>query len=69
MKEIVTVLKNYNFPTKIIFASVRHPDHVREAALMGIDIATIPYNVFMQLIKHSLTDVGIERFLKDWQKR
>ncbi|MEO0226347.1 MAG: fructose-6-phosphate aldolase [candidate division WOR-3 bacterium] len=69
VKEIVTVLKNYNFPTKIIFASVRHPDHVREAALLGVDICTIPYNVFVQLIRHSLTDIGIERFLKDWQKR
>lgn len=69
VKEILTVLKNYDFPTKIIFASVRHPDHVREACLMGVDIATIPYNVFTQLIKHSLTDTGIERFLKDWGKR
>ncbi len=69
VQEIVTVVRNYNFPTKIIFASVRHPDHIREAALMGVDIATIPYKVFTQLIKHSLTDVGIERFLKDWEKR
>jgi len=69
VQEIFTVLKNYSFATKIIFASVRHPDHVREAALLGVDIATIPYNVFVQLVKHVLTDVGIERFLKDWEKR
>ncbi len=69
VNEILAVLKNYDFPTKIIFASVRHPDHVREAALMGVDIATVPYNVFAQLVKHSLTDTGIERFLKDWEKR
>lgn len=67
--DILQVYKNYDFKTQIIFASVRHPEHVRQAALAGVHIATIPYKVFIQLIKHPLTDVGVERFLKDWQKR
>lgn len=67
VKDILQVFDNYNFSTQIIFASVRHPEHVRQAALVGVHIATIPYKVFTQLIKHPLTDVGIERFLKDWQ--
>lgn len=63
------ILNNYNFNSEMIFASVRHPEHVRQAALAGVHIATIPYKVFKQLIQHPLTDVGIERFLKDWQNR
>ncbi len=69
VNDILTIYRNYNFKTKIIFASVRHPEHVRQAALLGVDICTIPYKVFTQLIKHSLTDVGITRFLEDWQKK
>ncbi|MCX7994476.1 MAG: fructose-6-phosphate aldolase [candidate division WOR-3 bacterium] len=69
VNDILTIYRNYNFKTKIIFASVRHPEHVRQAALLGVDICTIPYKVFIQLIKHSLTDVGIARFLEDWKKK
>ncbi len=69
VEEIVKIYRNYNFSTKIIFASVRHPYHVLQAALMGVDIATIPYKVFVKLIDHPLTDIGLERFLKDWEKR
>ncbi len=68
VEQIVTIYKNYGFDTKIIFASVRHPNHVLWAAMMGVDIATMPYRVFKQLIKHPLTDIGLEKFLKDWEK-
>jgi transaldolase len=66
--EIVTIYDNYGYDTEIIVASVRHPLHVLEAALSGADIATVPYKVLMQMIKHPLTDIGIKRFLKDWEK-
>ncbi|MGB9720437.1 MAG: fructose-6-phosphate aldolase [bacterium] len=69
VNDILTVYKNYNFKTQVIFASIRHPEHVRQAALIGVDICTIPYKVFTQLIRHALTDVGITKFLEDWQKR
>lgn len=64
--EILTIFQNYGFDTEIIVASVRSPLHVLKAGLMGAHICTIPYNVLMQLTKHPLTDVGIERFLADW---
>lgn len=66
--DIVTIYDNYGFDTEVIVASVRNPIHVLEAALMGADIATIPFKVLRQLSKHPLTDVGLERFLKDWEK-
>lgn len=66
--QIVTIYDNYGFETEIIVASVRNPTHVLEAALMGADIATIPYKVIAQLIKHPLTDIGLEKFLADWKK-
>ncbi|MEO0129076.1 MAG: fructose-6-phosphate aldolase [candidate division WOR-3 bacterium] len=69
VNDILSIYRNFNFKTKIIFASVRHPEHVRQAALLGVDVCTIPYKVFTQLIRHSLTDVGITKFLEDWQKR
>ncbi len=69
VNDIITVYENYNFKTQIIFASVRHPEHVRQAALIGVDICTIPYKVFKQLIKHTLTDAGITKFLEDWHAR
>jgi len=59
---------NYDFNTQIIVASVRNPVHVVKAALIGADIATIPYSVIEQLIKHPLTDIGISRFLEDYKK-
>jgi transaldolase len=68
VREIVTIFENYRIETEIIVASIRHPRHVVEAALLGADIATIPYSVMTKLIHHPLTDVGIERFLSDWRK-
>jgi len=68
INEIVTIYDNYNLDTEIISASIRHPMHVKEAALAGADIATIPFNVIETLSKHPLTDIGIERFLDDWNK-
>ncbi len=68
IEQIVTIYENYGFDTEIIVASIRNPIHVLEAALMGADIATIPYKVMEQLIKHPLTDIGLEKFLKDWEK-
>jgi len=71
--QIVQIYSNYMFETEIIVASIRHPQHVLQAALIGADIATIPFKVIKQLAKHPLTDVpltdvGIERFLEDWAK-
>ena len=66
--EIIEIYSNYDFQTEIIVASVRNPLHVLEAAKMGADIATIPFKVLMQFVKHPLTDIGIERFLNDWKK-
>ena len=68
VSDIVEIYGNYMFKTEIIVASVRNPLHVLEAAKMGAHIATIPYSVIIQLIKHPLTDRGIEKFLKDWEK-
>ncbi len=66
--DIVTIFKNYNFTTRVIVASIRNPLHVVEAALMGAHVATIPFKVIEQLLKHPLTDIGIERFMADWEK-
>jgi transaldolase len=66
--QIVTIYNNYGYDTEVIVASVRHPRHVLAAALMGADIATIPFKVITQLVKHPLTDKGIEAFLADWKK-
>jgi transaldolase len=68
IEEIVTIFENYRFPTEVIVASIRHPRHVVDAALLGADIATIPFAVMDKLVKHPLTDLGIERFMKDWGK-
>jgi len=65
--DIQTIYENYDFMTEIIVASIRNPLHVIEAALIGADIATIPYSVIGQLAKHPLTDIGVEKFLKDWE--
>jgi transaldolase len=69
ISEIMTIMRNYGFPTEVIVASVRSPMHVVESALIGADIATIPYKVIAQLAKHPLTDIGMEKFLADWEKR
>ena len=68
IKDIRLIYDNYKFKTKILVASVRNTNHVLEAAKIGADIATIPYPVFEQLFKHSLTDAGIKKFLEDWEK-
>jgi transaldolase len=68
VRDLVTVYNNYSLATQIIVSSVRHPQHVYEAAMMGADVVTIPFKVIEQLIKHPLTDVGIEKFLADWDK-
>ncbi len=67
IEEIRTIFDNYGYMAEIIVASVRNPIHVLNSALMGADIATIPYSVMIQLAKHPLTDAGIEKFLKDWE--
>ena len=66
--QIVKIFSNYHFTTEVLVASIRHPIHVLTAALMGAHIATMPYAVIKQLAQHPLTDIGIERFLKDWEK-
>ncbi len=68
IRDIMTVFENYDFTTEVIVASIRHPLHVVEAALIGADIATIPFKVIDKMFKHPLTDIGIERFLADWKK-
>lgn len=68
IRDIVKIYDNYNFKTKILVASVRHPDHMVESAKAGAHVATMPYKVFKQLFKHPLTDIGLERFLADWGK-
>ncbi|MDI6848973.1 MAG: fructose-6-phosphate aldolase [Candidatus Saccharicenans sp.] len=68
VEQILTIYENYNFVTEVIVASVRHPGHVVEAALLGAHIATVPYSVMEKLVKHPLTDIGIDRFLQDWKK-
>ncbi len=68
IREIVTIYRNYRVPTKILVASVRHPMHVVDAAKIGADIATMPLAVMEKLVQHPLTDLGLARFLKDWEK-
>jgi len=68
IRQIKLIYSNYNFKTEIIVASVRNPMHIVEAAKIGADISTVPFAVIEQLIKHPLTDIGIQRFLKDWEK-
>ena len=68
VREIVDLFDNANYPTEVLVASVRNPIHVIEAARMGADVVTVPAAVIDQLFKHPLTDVGLEKFLKDWEK-
>jgi len=68
IEQVVTIYQNYEFDTKVLVASVRHPVHIVQAAMLGADVATIPFKVLEQLYKHPLTDVGLERFLADWKK-
>jgi len=68
VSEIMEVYEAYAFPTQVLVASVRHTGHVFEAARMGADVATIPHKVLMQLLKHPLTDIGLQKFNEDWEK-
>jgi len=68
VKQIVQIYRNYNFKTYVLAASLRHPLHVIDAALAGADVGTIPFKVLDLMIKHPLTDKGLEAFLKDWEK-
>jgi len=68
VEQIMAIYDNYGFDTEIIVASIRHPRHVVEAALIGAHIATIPFGVLEKLVRHPLTDIGMEKFLKDWGK-
>jgi len=68
IRQIVEIYRNYDFETEVLVASIRHPMHVVEAALLGADVGTMPPKVLWQLIKHPLTDKGIQSFLADWEK-
>ena len=68
IEEIMEIFVNYDIETEVIVASIRHPIHVIQAARLGADIATVPPEIIRKMVKHSLTDIGIERFLKDWEK-
>ncbi len=68
IEEIVSIYQNYDLDTKVLVASVRHPIHVVQAGQLGADVATLPFKVLEQLFKHPLTDIGLDRFLADWQK-
>jgi len=67
VQHIVTIYENYGFQTEVLVASVRSPTHVLQAALMGAHVATCPFSVLQQLVKHPLTDAGLAKFLKDWE--
>ncbi len=68
VRDLVAIYRNYGYATQVLAASIRHPRHVIEAALAGSHVATIPFNVLSQLVKHPLTDAGLAKFLADWQK-
>lgn len=66
--KIRAIYDNYGFETKVLAASIRHPMHLVECALAGADVATVPFNVIMQMLKHPLTDIGLEKFVADYKK-
>lgn len=68
IEQIVTIYDNYAFDTQVLVASIRHPLHLTSAAMMGADVATIPFSTIKQIFKHPLTDIGLEKFLADWKK-
>jgi transaldolase len=68
LRQIIAIYENYGFPTEVLAASIRHPKHVLDAALMGADVVTLPYKVFDALFNHPLTDKGLAAFLADWEK-
>ena len=67
IRQIITIYRNYQFHTQVLVASIRHPLHVVEAALLGAHVSTIPFSVIKKLVDHPLTDVGVARFMKDWE--
>jgi transaldolase len=68
ISQIVQIYRNYDYKTQVLVASIRHPLHLVEAALMGADVCTMPFNVIDKLFNHPLTDIGLEKFLSDWKK-
>lgn len=68
ISDIVQIYENYDYPTQVLAASIRHPMHIVDAALVGADVCTIPFKTLSQLVKHPLTDKGLESFLNDWKK-
>lgn len=68
IRQIRTIYDNYGFTTKILAASIRHPLHLVQSALIGADVATVPFSVIQQMMKHPLTDVGLQKFIADWEK-
>lgn len=69
IRQILTIYKNYDYKTLVLVASIRHPQHVVEAALAGGHISTMPFSIFQQLFKHPLTDLGLKKFLDDWKAK
>ena len=67
IRQILTIYRNYDYKTQVLVASVRHPQHVVEAALAGGHICTMPFTIFQQMVKHPLTDSGLKKFLADWE--
>ena len=67
IRQILTIYRNYDFKTQVLVASVRHPQHIVEAALAGGHICTMPFSIFQQMVKHPLTDSGLKKFLADWE--
>ncbi|MEW6654346.1 MAG: fructose-6-phosphate aldolase [Bacteroidota bacterium] len=68
IRQIVTIYKNYGYKTEVLVASIRHPLHVVDAAMMGADVCTMPFDVIDKLFRHPLTDIGLDKFLSDWKK-
>ncbi|MCL6099144.1 MAG: fructose-6-phosphate aldolase [Bacteroidetes bacterium] len=68
VQQIVQIYRNYNYTTQVLVASIRNPLHLVDAALMGADVATMPFDVIEKLFRHPLTDIGLEKFLSDWKK-
>lgn len=68
IEQIVTIYDNYGYETEVLVASIRHPLHIVEAGLIGADVSTMPFKVFEQLVQHPLTDIGLQKFLADWNK-
>ena len=67
IRQILTIYRNYDYKTQVLVASVRHPQHVVEAALVGGHICTMPFSIFQMMVKHPLTDIGLKKFLADWE--